>query len=153
MSITVFIGHKIKEREFLSLINMYEERIRPYVSLKLKYSSFSSNKDDCYDARKEEEKHLLSFMENYDYTVLTDIKGVEMNSQKFASFISDTMNYKGKSLFIIGGSCGVSENVKKNVDKIISFSNMTFPYQLFSVIFLEQLYRAITIIKQKRYHK
>ena len=83
-----------------------------------------------------------------------DRKGKEYNSEQFARFISDKLNYSNRNLlFVIGDAPGLSEDVILRSDAIISFSKMTFAHDIFKIVFLEQLYRAFTIIKNTGYHR
>lgn len=82
------------------------------------------------------------------------IEGKEYSSIEFSRLISDyQINGKSTLDFIIGGSFGLSENIKSIADKKISMSHMTFPHTLARVMLLEQIYRSFTIINNKKYHK
>ena len=81
------------------------------------------------------------------------IEGTQKTSEEFAELIDKTAQTDSKITFVIGGSDGLSEDVKKLACQRISFSRMTFPHQLMRVILLEQIYRAFTIINNIRYHK
>lgn len=86
--------------------------------------------------------------------VLFDIRGEQVSSTEFAEFfVSSLVNGKSEFTFIIGGSDGVSPEVKRRADKMISFGNVTYPHQLMRVIALEQIYRAMTINSGLPYHK
>ena len=77
-----------------------------------------------------------------------------MPSEKFARMISEAgVMSKNSVVFIIGGSCGLAESVKKIADVRLSFSEMTFPHRLFRVMLLEQIYRAYQINSGTKYHK
>ena len=77
-----------------------------------------------------------------------------LTSVEFAQKIESHYSYSPKTLtFIIGSSDGLSDEVKKRSDYKLSFSKMTFPHQLMRMIFLEQIYRALTIINNRKYHK
>lgn len=87
------------------------------------------------------------------YVVLCDISGKTSSSEKFAEKIKNLMQQTSVITFVIGGSYGVSEEVRKASNERISFSEMTFPHNLFRIMLLEQVYRAFTIIENKTYHK
>lgn len=93
----------------------------------------------------EEGKRILSHTNFY---TLLDEKGLEMSSREFAAFLSG----KASLDFVIGGHLGVSDEIKDNANSIISLSRMTFTHEMVRLIFLEQLYRSLTIIKGKDYH-
>jgi len=87
------------------------------------------------------------------FCVLCDIESKQMNSVEFAKKLEEKMQTNSSITFVIGGSYGVSESVRKVCDERISFSNMTFPHNLFRIMLLEQIYRAFTILSGKSYHK
>ena len=87
------------------------------------------------------------------YVILCDINGKELSSESFAQKIDKLMLENSCITFVVGGSYGVSEDVKKMANEKISFSPMTFPHNMFRNMLLEQIYRAFTIINGKSYHK
>ena len=103
---------------------------------------------------KEESKMILANINDNNYVVTLEILGKELSSIEFSEYINKHYLYNNKELtFIIGSSDGLDEAVKARSDYKLSFSKMTFPHQLMRVIFLEQLYRALSIINNKKYHK
>ena len=88
------------------------------------------------------------------YVIATAIDGVQKNSLEFAKEI-EKLQISGKNeiSIIIGGSTGLSEEILEDADEKISFSKMTFPHQLFRVMMLEQIYRALSILNNSAYHK
>ena len=93
-------------------------------------------------------------MKQNDFVMLLDIKGKMYDSEELSALIENHMiDGKSEFVFIIGGSLGVSEQVKQRANAKISFSRMTFPHQLMRVIFLEQIYRSFKIMKNEPYHK
>lgn len=88
-----------------------------------------------------------------DYVVLLDEKGKDYSSKGFSTFIQNKLLSSSKRLvFIAGGSYGFSEEIYIRSNEQVSLSKMTFSHQLVRLIFLEQLYRALTIIKGEPYH-
>ena len=95
----------------------------------------------------------LGQLEAADYVILLDEKGNEYTSKAFADFLAQKMLTSMKRLvFIIGGPYGFSEEVYKRANMKISLSKMTFSHQMVRMIFTEQLYRAMTILKGEPYH-
>jgi 23S rRNA (pseudouridine1915-N3)-methyltransferase len=136
-------------------IAMYAKRIRHYVPLDLVYLEEPKNrKSRDESANKESEgKLLLSSLERIDQPVLLDADGKHTDSADFSRFIQKAMNKGTRNLgFIIGGPYGFSEEIRKVVSESLSLSRMTFSHQLVRLIFLEQLYRAFTIIRGEPYH-
>ncbi len=137
---------KIKENYLKDLINDYSNRLRKYTKLEI-----IEVKDDF--VYEKEIKNLLNVINENDFNVGLDIKGEMLDSKKFASFISETLIFNSNITFIIGGSNGLNDAVKNKCNKLISFSELTFPHGLFRGILLEQIYRAYKIINNESYHK
>ena len=105
------------------------------------------------DFRQKEGELILKRTGKGDATILLDEKGKEMNSTGFANFLQQKMNTGIKTLnFVIGGAYGFSPEVRQMAAAKISLSKMTFSHQIVRVIFMEQLYRAFTIIRNEPYH-
>lgn len=140
---------KIKERYFIDAIAEYKKRLSKYTKLEI-----IELPDYNYDALKtinEEGKNILSKISDKDFVVTLDINGKQMDSLSLSSFINN--NISKNITFVIGGSYGLSDEVLKRSNYSLSFSNMTFPHQLFRVILLEQVYRSFKIINNESYHK
>lgn len=104
--------------------------------------------------KSKEAEYILKHLKEGVYKVALCVEGAMMSSEE----LSDTINglgLKGKSsiVFIIGGSLGLSEVIKRQCDLLLSFSKMTFPHQLMRLILIEQIYRAFKIISGETYHK
>ncbi len=96
---------------------------------------------------------ILKYMDRCDHTVLLDERGKSLSSVQFARFIEDKMNQSArKLLFVVGGPWGFSEELTVRAQSRISLSPMTFSHQLVRLLFMEQLYRAMTIIRGEPYH-
>jgi len=105
------------------------------------------------DIKKKEGEMILQKISAKDYLVLLDDKGKTFTSRAFAAFINEKQNYLPNNLvFLIGGAYGFSEKVYQRADAKVSLSKMTFSHQIIRVVFLEQLYRAFSIIKGGPYH-
>jgi len=136
---------KIKEKYLEDLINDYKKRISKYHKLEI-----IEVKDSNIDV---EEKEIFKYIGKNDYIVCLAIEGNKLSSIEFASLLQDTFNHYGAITFIIGGSYGISDNIKRIANKKISFSDMTMPHGLFRGVFLEQIYRAFKINNNEEYHK
>ncbi|HQG55443.1 MAG TPA: 23S rRNA (pseudouridine(1915)-N(3))-methyltransferase RlmH [Bacteroidales bacterium] len=100
-----------------------------------------------------EGRAILNCIRNDDYVVLLDRKGKALDTIGFASELQKFLLMpKKRVLFLIGGAWGVSEEVYKRANFILSLSKMTFSHQMVRLLFIEQLYRALTIIKGIPYH-
>lgn len=144
--IEVICFGKIKEKYLNDMINDYFKRINKYHKILITELS------DSNDIKKEEEL-LLKKLDRKSYIVLLDIKGESISSVEFADLIDKTYINYPKVTFVIGGSNGVTENIKSIANKKISFSKMTFPHGLFRAILLEQIYRSCKINNNETYHK
>lgn len=144
---------KIKEKYLEDAISEYSKRIKPMANLDI-IEVKECNNYDMNRNLKEEAKLILNNINDNDYIVTLEIAGHELDSVEFSNFINNHYLYNNKTLtFIIGSSDGLDEEIKKISNFKLSFSKMTFPHQLMRVIFLEQFYRALSIINNKKYHK
>lgn len=140
---------KLKEKYLIEALNEYVKRISKYTKIEL-----IELPDYNYDEVKtinEEGKNILSKINEKDYVVTLNIKGKKLNSIELAKFI-DT-NLSNNLVFVIGGSYGLSEDVQKRSNYSLSFSDLTFPHQLFRILLLEQIYRSFKINNNEAYHK
>lgn len=159
MKITVLGVGKIKERFFREAIEEYCKRLSRYCKLEILEAADEKTPEGAGKAleeailRKESERILAKVPENA-YAIALDIGGEKPDSVQLSRTL-EGLGIAGKShlVFIIGGSLGLHESVKKRADWRLSFSDMTFPHQLMRVILLEQLYRAYRIINGEPYHK
>jgi 23S rRNA (pseudouridine1915-N3)-methyltransferase len=136
-------------------IALFEKRIKHYISIELiclKESRQMKNQPDNIQI-EQEGKLLLQALLKVDYPVLLDVEGRKLDSVQFSRYIQQIMNKGSRHLgFVIGGPYGFSGEVYQTVPERISLSDMTFSHQLVRLLFLEQLYRAFTIIKGEPYH-
>ncbi len=139
----IWIG-KTKERFVEEGIRKYRELISPYAELTIKTIKEEKGGSITEHLRREAKK-ILSEVERY---ILLDEKGRLMSSQEFA----DLLSKRRDAVFVIGGPFGVDKKVKENAEMLLSLSPMTLPHELVRVILLEQIYRAMTIIRGRGYH-
>lgn len=136
---------KIKEAFYRDAIGEYLKRMGKYHKVEI---------IEVADSNIKEEKELiLKKIDKKDYIITLEIEGRENTSIEFANLIDKTLINSSNITFIIGGSDGLDEDIKKLSNYKLSFSKMTFPHQLFRVILLEQIYRAFKIINNESYHK
>lgn len=156
MTINLICVGSIKEKYFTDAINEYKKRLSSFCKfniIELKEINFSKVTSSEIEKIKElEGKEIISNLKKNN--ILLSLKGKEYSSEELANFISNKQtNGLSELTFVIGGSYGVSGEVEKEIQEKISFSKLTFPHQLMRVIFLEQIYRAFTILNNKSYHK
>ncbi|MGN0973911.1 MAG: 23S rRNA (pseudouridine(1915)-N(3))-methyltransferase RlmH [Bacilli bacterium] len=143
---------KIKEKYFQDAIEEYKKRLKKYVNFEI-IEVLDTKTDDYKVAIKKEKEQIERYISEKDYVVSLAIEGKELTSIEFAKFIDNAQLTYSNITFIIGGSCGLAEELKFRSNKLISFSKQTFPHQLFRVMFLEQLYRTYKINNNETYHK
>lgn len=159
MEINIITVGKIKEDYFKKAIEEYEKRLKAYCRvnfIELKDESEGKNlSDKDIDIILDKEgKRILEKIKERSFIVVLDIKGKSIDSVEFSKKINDIMLDGISSIdFIIGGSLGISQEVKDKANYSLSFSKFTFPHKLMKVILMEQIYRAFTIINNKTYHK
>ena len=142
---------KIKESFYREAIDEYLKRLSKYTKIEIiELNDFNYDKEKTI---KEESNLIISKLNNNDYKILLDINGNMLDSISLSKKINDSLISNSNITFIIGGSYGVSEELRKIVDYRLSFSNLTFPHQLFRVVLLEQIYRSFKIINNEEYHK
>ena len=103
--------------------------------------------------KKHEAKQIMKLIDKFDYIILLDERGKQYRSEEFAGALQKFMNRGIKNLlFIAGGPYGFDEEVENKANERLSLAKMTFSHQMVRLIFLEQLYRAFTIIRGEPYH-
>lgn len=133
----------------------YFNRIQHYVSLeRVEIKDIKNQKNLSFEEiKKLEGEKIISLVSKDDLIFLLDDKGKQFTSKGFANFLQDHFNYSKKNLvFIIGGAFGFSEEIYKIANRKISLSSLTFSHQMVRMIFLEQIYRTLTILKGEKYH-
>lgn len=136
-------------------IAVYESRLKNYVSFEtLVIPALKNAKNLPVEQQKiKEGKLILKSIDTSDVLILLDEKGAEYSSLDFSKFIQQQMNSGIRTLvFVVGGPFGFSDEVYKRANKKLSLSKMTFSHQMVRLFFVEQLYRAMTILKGEKYH-
>lgn len=143
---------KIKEKYFTSAIDEYKKRLGKYTKLEIiEVNDYKTDVEKI--AQLKEKELLLKHINKNDYLICLDINGKMMDSIELSNKISETLIFNSNITFIIGGSCGLDDEIKNMCDLSLSFSKLTFPHQLFRVMLLEQIYRAFKIKNNEAYHK
>lgn len=155
MNVSIICVGKVKEKYIIEGINEFLKRMHPFAKMKIVELKEDGNDTNRNVSIEKESEDILKTMEKLGgYNILLDIQGKNFSSEEMSEEIERlTVNGVSSINFIIGGSYGVSENVRKAVDMRLSFSIMTFPHQLMRLILSEQIYRWFSIIKNTKYHK
>ncbi len=142
----------IKEKYLKDAINEYLKRLKKYTEIEI-----IELKDEGLvekdKAIKLEGQKIERYLNNKDYIITLEIEGKELTSLEFASKLDNIFIAHSNITFIIGGSYGLSNQIKEKSNFHLSFSKMTFPHQLFRLILLEQIYRSFKINNNESYHK
>jgi len=155
MKIALLQTGKTSERYLTEGISIFAERIGKYSPFEIitvpEIKRARSMPEQEQKLREGEQQ--LRFFRNDDYIVILDEKGKEFSTLEFSGWLEKSfMVQRKRILFVIGGAWGFSEEVRKRADMNLSLSRLTFSHQMVRLLFLEQLYRAFTIIKGEPYH-
>ena len=155
MKIKLIVVGKTDEEYLKTGFREYENRIRKYVPfeyIELPALKLSQGMN-AGEAKDQEALKIRSQLMPGDQLVLLDERGEEMRSVEFAAFLNKRFRSGGKNLvFVIGGPFGFDEKLKKESRFLISLSKMTFSHQMVRLFFAEQLYRALSILRNEPYH-
>ncbi len=136
-------------------ISLYEKRINRYVPFEIYDIPESKRKKGLSpdNIKETEGKSIIKFIERSDYSILLDKNGKDFDSSEFPDYIQRLMNQGLSAIyFFTGGDRGFSGEVYTKASGMMSLSKMTFTHQMARLIFVEQLYRALTILKGEPYH-
>ncbi len=163
MKITIVCVGKIRENFYKEALAEYVKRLSRYVRLEIAEVADEKTPDGAPPAieeqiKKKEGERILAKLKDTDFVVTLEIGGKMLSSEELASFLqkggaNSFGGGKADVAFVIGGSLGLHDKVRRRSDMALSFSKMTFPHQLMRVILTEQIYRAYKIIQGEPYHK
>ncbi|MBR0038663.1 MAG: 23S rRNA (pseudouridine(1915)-N(3))-methyltransferase RlmH [Lachnospiraceae bacterium] len=157
MKINIITVGKIKEKYLKEAIDEYKKRLSKFCNLNIIEISESVAKvENGSNIKKslEDEAHSIFSKIKGEYVIALDIDGKGCSTIELSEMIKKvTLKGISELSFIIGGSYGLDNSIKKRADFRLSFSKLTFPHQLFRVILLEQIYRVFKIINNEPYHK
>ena len=139
---------KIKENFFREAILEYKKRLSKYCKLEI-----IEVNDEEHNSLEKEKNNIFKYVKKTDYNIILDVNGNKLTSNEFAVKLDKVFIENSNITFIIGGSLGLHEEIKDFSNYKLSFSDLTFPHQLFRVILLEQIYRCFKILNNETYHK
>lgn len=139
---TLIAVDKIRENHIKTGIEFYLKQLPKIQVIEIKVKD-----------KEKESQDILKQIKPSDFVVLLDVQGEFMDSFEYSKYLEKLENEAKDIVFVIGGSYGVSVSVKQRANKLLSFSKMTFPHELFRLMFFEQLYRAYSLKNNKKYHK
>ncbi len=159
MKITLITVGKLKEKYWVQAVDEYKKRISKYAKIELievadEKEPNNAGERDIEQIKDKEADRILSKIKDNQHVVTLEIHGKTYTSEKLASEYQRWMN-TGKSdvVFIIGGSNGLGEAVKKRSDQEISFGTLTYPHQMMKVMLMEQIFRVNKILRNEAYHR
>lgn len=159
MQIEILCVGKLKEKFWTSACEEYIKRLSRFCKLRITEVKDESVSEQASPAQiqqaiEREGARLDALLGTRDYIISLCVEGKALSSERFAERLADIQQLgAGRLVFVIGGSNGLSETIKKKSSLKLSFSEMTFPHQLMRVILLEQVYRAFKINANESYHK
>ena len=155
MKATLILVGKTVDKRFAELISEYTNRLKHYISFEINtIPELKNTKSLTSEQQKNSEAELIiKNLQPSDYVVLLDEHGKEMRSVEMADWMKRKMNTINKRIvFIIGGPYGFSQKIYDIANEKLSMSKMTFSHQMIRLIFVEQLYRSMTILNGEPYH-
>ena len=142
----------IKEKYLKDAIDEYTKRLKKYTSIELIEVKDEGLVEESKAISLEADK-IKKYLNTKDYIITMEIEGKLLTSPEFAEKINQIQIESSNIVFIIGGSYGLSDEIKNMAKFHLSFSKLTFPHQLFRVLLLEQIYRCYKILNNESYHK
>lgn len=155
MKITLFTIGKTEDKYIQEGIEKYLKRLKHYIKFEIKeIPELKNTKNLSEEQQKNKEAELLfKQLTNTDFLVLLDEKGAQYTSMQFSDYINKKMIGSVQNMvFVIGGPYGFDHSVYERANDKISLSKMTFSHQMVRLFFIEQVYRAFTILKGEPYH-
>ena len=159
MKIKIYAIGKIKEAYLKEGINEYLTRLKPYCQVEIvevndEPIADNPNPSEIKKAIDLEGTKVLKTLKTNEYLIGLDLNRKELKSEEFADFLTKKFVIGGSNIsFVIGGSYGLSDELKNRCNDFISLSKMTFLHQMTRLILLEQIYRAFKINRNETYHK
>lgn len=155
MKITLLAVGKTDDKYLIEGIEKYLKRLKHYINFTLSVIPEIKNTKNLTERQQKtkEAELILKNISNTDVLVLLDEKGKKYTSLNFADYLNKQMIASVQHIiFVVGGPYGFDEAVYKRSNSSISLSDMTFSHQMVRLFFVEQLYRAFTILKNEPYH-
>jgi 23S rRNA (pseudouridine1915-N3)-methyltransferase len=153
MKITLLVVGKTTDARLETLITEYTNRLKHYLTFEVRVIPELSGKGKIsMDIQKRQEGELILKAVGNTFTILLDEHGREYRSLDFAAHLQKLMSSGRDVTFVVGGPYGFSKDVYDRADGLISLSQMTFSHQMIRLLFVEQIYRAMTILRNEPYH-
>ncbi|MBR0229818.1 MAG: 23S rRNA (pseudouridine(1915)-N(3))-methyltransferase RlmH [Erysipelotrichaceae bacterium] len=145
---------KLKEKATQELVKEYTKRLSAYTKIEITEVNDESNQLEDEKVKQLEGERIIRQIRKDSFVILLDLKGRPLSSEELSMKINEIYTYNSSNItFIIGGSLGVSEEVRSRADFRWKLSDLTFPHNLVRIILLEQIYRSYKILNHEPYHK
>ena len=153
MKFTILVIGHINEEYLTQGVNKYLQRLKHYGKIEYKELKDIKPHQNVEEFKKRESEMILSHLKSDDILVLLDEKGKMYDSVSFSGFIEKLQIHASKNVvFVVGGAFGHHKILHDRANFSISLSLMTFSHQMVRLFFVEQLYRAFTILRGEKYH-
>ena len=155
MKIILLVVGKTDAGSWSDVLAVYSDRLKHYIPFEIEMIQDLKNVKNMSEAQQkvQEGRFILKALHASDYCILLDERGKQYTSMQFASWLEQKMQLSSKRLvFVTGGPYGFSDDVYKRSSGLLSLGLMTFSHQMVRPIFVEQLYRAMTILRGGPYH-
>lgn len=155
MKVVLLSVGKTDEDFYVRAIEMFKKRLSHYIPFELDFVPDVKNRKNLSEKEQKqlEGEAILNRIQPGDHVVLLDDKGKQYSSIEFSAFIEKRSHSVPKRLvFVVGGPYGFADQVYDRANEKLSLSRMTFTHQMVRLVFVEQLYRAMTILNGEPYH-
>ena len=155
MKVELWMIGKTNEAYLKDGISIFEKRIKRYLPFQIEILPDIKNAKNLSpeNLKIKEGESFLKRLDNKDFLILLDERGKQFSSIEFSKYLESRLQHAHRKLiFLIGGAFGFSDAIYFRANQKISLSKMTFSHQMIRVFFLEQLYRAMTILRKEPYH-
>ena len=154
MRIKLLVVGKTTDSRIVSLIDDYQNRLKHYVPFSLEVLPELRNAKSLSEEQQKtaEGEMILKAVSAAEEMILLDEHGKEFRSMEFSAYLQKKMSAGRDIVFVVGGPYGFSEAVYQRANGKISLSKMTFSHQMVRLFFVEQIYRAMTILRHEPYH-
>ena len=154
MGSTLLAIGKMRFAPYRAAADEYLKRLKHYINLReVELKSEASPKLSEMQIREKESRQIMSMIEPSTHLFVLDERGKLMNSEQFAEVIGGLMSQSVDMAFAIGGAFGHHECLRQRANLVFGLSPLTFPHELARVLVYEQIYRAMTILRNEPYHK
>lgn len=153
MKIALLVIGKTNEKYLESGIEIYQKRLKHYTNFEIITLPDVKGISESKVLIEKEADQFLKQIKEDDFLILCDERGQMITSVELSELLSKRMSESRKKIVIlVGGAFGVSAEIRKRADYILSFSKFTFSHQMIRLFITEQVYRAFTILKNEKYH-